>query len=166
MDQDRRQRGLGAAQQRTDTGSQLGKGKRLGRAIIGALVQPGHPVFHRSRSGQHQHPRSAPGGGDLGAYIIAMQARQIPVKHHYVVVREQRPVQPAATIEGNVDGQLPPAQEDGDHLGKLRIVFDHQHPHDHSYPRRRAPALPAPRPPGRGPRQQVAHHPCSTVTPG
>jgi hypothetical protein len=70
-----------------------------------------------------------------------MQARQIPVKHHHVVVREQRPVQPAAAVEGDIDGQLPPAQEDGDHLGKLRVVFDHQHPHDHSYPRRRAACL-------------------------
>lgn len=40
-------------------GHHRGQPVRLGQVVIGALVKTVHPILHRSRGGQHQHPGPA-----------------------------------------------------------------------------------------------------------
>ena len=72
-----------------------------------------------------------------------MQARQVPVQDDDVVAAGQGPLQPSRAIERDVDGHLGLAQADGDSLGHLPVIFDHQHPHGRSFRRTPYPGCPA-----------------------
>src|SRR6202162_905556 len=68
--QDRRW-GCGASQERADTGQQLGVGERLDEVVVGAGVEPAHPVGGPAAGGQHQD-RQAATGSELAADLQAV----------------------------------------------------------------------------------------------
>jgi D-alanyl-D-alanine carboxypeptidase/D-alanyl-D-alanine-endopeptidase (penicillin-binding protein 4) len=51
---------LGAAGQRPEARRELFEGERLDEVVVGAGIEPGHPVAHGVARGQHQDRRLAP----------------------------------------------------------------------------------------------------------
>ena len=132
VDQQRGDGGLGAAKERADTGDEVGEGERLGQIIVGAQPEALHPIVDCGRGREHEHPATGTGGDDRGAYLVAVQAGQVPVEHDHVVGRRESLLQSGRAVEGDVDGHLRPAQADADCFGELLIVFDHQYAHHRS----------------------------------
>ena len=86
------QRRRGAAQHRAHAGDELGHRERLGHVVVGADVEPAHPVLLLAAGGQHDD-RDVAGpvaGADLAAELDARDVRQHPVEQHQVGLRPRR----------------------------------------------------------------------------
>ena len=142
-------RRLGAAQQRPQSGYELGERERLGQVVVGAEAEPVHPVLDGGGGGQHQHPAAAARPDEFGAHLVAVPSGQVPVEHDHVIIGHQRPLKTVRPVEGDVHGHPLLPQPGPDRLGQLAVVLDHQHPHGRtSDPRARGPP-PAGSAPGR-----------------
>ena len=78
------------SQQRTHPSQQLGEGERLDEVVVGAVVEPGHPVLEGVAGGEHQHPwrRVEPEvGADLAAHLAPVDAGHGDVEADQVVAR-------------------------------------------------------------------------------
>ena len=68
--QHRRDGGLGATHQRTDTSDEHREVERLRQVVVGAEAEPADQVVHSGRGGEHQHPAATPSGDKLGTDVI------------------------------------------------------------------------------------------------
>jgi D-alanyl-D-alanine carboxypeptidase/D-alanyl-D-alanine-endopeptidase (penicillin-binding protein 4) len=128
-DQHRRRRRRGPPTQRPDPGHQLVEGERLGQVVVGAELQPLDPVGDRTARGEHQHPGQRAGRHQVGADLVAVDTRQVPVQHHDVVPGHQGHLVSRRSVGGDVDGEPLAPQPARDGLGQGLFVLDHEHPH-------------------------------------
>ncbi|HSK96303.1 MAG TPA: hypothetical protein VK891_06780 [Euzebyales bacterium] len=116
------------AARRHPAGHQLAEPERLDDVVIGAQLEPQHPVGLVTTRGddddRHLRPRA-----QLPAHVIAVDVGQPQIEQHDVdAVGVQR--RGARRHHHNVIA--PPAQSIGQRLGDRRVVFDHEHVHRHA----------------------------------
>lgn len=96
--------------------------------VVGAATQSCHAILDRAGGGQHED--ACPDRRDEpSAHVVAVQRREVPVKHDDVVVVDEGAVEACRAVERGVDRHPFHPQARGDRLGELTVVFDHKHAH-------------------------------------
>ncbi len=75
-----------AAGQRSQAGKELGERERLQQVVVGAAVEPSHPVGHGVPRGEHQHRRPDPVLAQPPARLEPVDPREHDVEHDRVVL--------------------------------------------------------------------------------
>jgi hypothetical protein len=127
--QDRRVSGPRPPAQGPDPGDQLGEGEWLGQVVIGAEVQPRHPLGQVPGGRQHEDPDRGAARGQRPAYLIPGHDRQVAVQDDHVVMVNGQALLRGSPVEDHVDGHGLAAQPVRDGAGQLPRILHHQNPH-------------------------------------
>src|SRR2546422_817261 len=124
----RRERGA-AARQRLEPRQELAEGEGLRQVVVGAGLEPAHPVVQGIERRQHQDRRGDAAAAQLAAQVEAGAAREADVQDDHVVAAERGLLQAVreAGRERRVDALR--AQAVAQEARQLGIVFDDQYPH-------------------------------------
>ena len=118
-----------AAEQGPDPGQQLLQGEGLDEVVVGAGVEPGHPVVDRGPGGEHEHRGVVAGLAQAAAHLEPVHPRHGHVEDDGV----GRPLGVGAERGRAVLGRLglvalePQGAVQG--LAHRGFVVDHQHSH-------------------------------------
>ena len=136
----------GPPQDRVDPEHELARAERLGHVVVGAALEPDHPVGLGAEGGQHDHRQVVAAGAQPLADLETVDARQHQVEDHQVGGTVAQQCERALAVGGLVH-LVPGGPQVGDHdLADRHVVIDHQYPcHRHllgprfaaSSPRRR-----------------------------
>ena len=118
------------AQQRAHPSQQLVKAERLDQVIVGAGIQPGHPVGHGVLGGQDQDGHIA-GRAQAPADAEAVDARQHQIEQHEVGRPVTRRRQSRLAVGAHLDRVAFVDQPAAQQVGNLWLVLDHQDAFSH-----------------------------------
>ena len=120
----------GAAQQRANAGEQLFERERLRQVVVGAGVEPFHPVLDLGARGQHQHRQPAPLAPQGAADLEAVHARHEHVQDDRVRLGLLvEPLERLAPVLGQLDGVALELQGPAQRLSYRALVVDDQDLH-------------------------------------
>ena len=122
------------AHQGAGASQQLLEGERLAQVIVGAAVQPAHPVADRVARGDEEHGRISA----LAAIAVqdrqAVPARQPPVEDEQVPLLGPDRLQSRVAVGGVRDVEALVRQPVHDRSGEACVVLDHENPARHGNP--------------------------------
>src|SRR3989475_2933839 len=127
----RRERGA-AARQRLEPRQELAEGEGLRQVVVGAGLEPAHPVVQGIERRQHQDRRGGAAAAQLAAQVEAGAAGEADVQDDDVVAAERCLLQ--AVREGGRERRIDAlrAQAVAQEARQLGIVFYDQYPHSSS----------------------------------
>ena len=105
-------------QERPDAGDQLAHAEGLGQVVVGADLEPQHPVDLVGARGEHQHRRRGL-GAEGSQHRQPVETRQHPVEHHQVRSAGAMELQRGHAVGGAQDVVPVRAQLTGDDLGQI-----------------------------------------------
>ena len=118
-----------AADQHPQPGQQFGQRKGLDEVIVGAAVQPAHPVLDPVPRGQQQHGGLVAGGTAAAQHLQPVHPRQHHVQHHGVVFPARQIFQRVVPVQAAVHAVMG-GRELLDQQGvHLRLILHHQDAH-------------------------------------
>ncbi len=96
-------RRLRAPQQRAQARLELLQGERLDQVVVGAGVEPRHPIVDGIARGEHQHRRAVAGVAQPAADLEPVDPGHRHVEHHRVVAHLRHAVERLAAVGGERD---------------------------------------------------------------
>ena len=114
----------GAAQQRTKTREQLAEFERLGKVVVGTMIEPGNAVLDGIARSQHKNGHAPAGLAQLAANFKTVAARNHHIEDDEVVSIDRRLVKRVVAGIGNIYGVRLFAQALGHESRDTSIVFD------------------------------------------
>lgn len=109
-------------------GQQLVDLERLDQVVLGARVQPGHPVGDRAERGEHQHRHGDRLPAQPPHQVDPVEGGQAAVDDEHVVRAGQPEVQPALALQGVIDGVTLFGEQADQHVPQFAVVLDEQQP--------------------------------------
>ena len=112
------------AEQRAQPGEQLLQRERLGEVVVGAGVEPLHPVADRVAGGEHQDRQVVARGAQRAGGLDAVEARHHHVDHEGVRGLPGDAGQRLGTVAGQRDGVAVELQGAAQRLAHRPVVVD------------------------------------------
>src|SRR2546428_3245683 len=126
---ERRRERRAAARQRLEPCNELAEGEGLRQVVVGAGLEPAHPVVQGIERRQHQDRRGVAAAAQLAAQVEAGAAGEADVEDDDVVAAERGLLE--AVRKGGRERRIDAlrAQAVAQQAGQFGIVFDDQYPH-------------------------------------
>ena len=119
----------GAAQERSNPGREFRKRERLGQVVVGAQVQPLHPVFHAVATGQNENGHSRLGFADMLQHFQPIHSRQGQIEDCHVIFKLAHHELRFIAVLRNVHGVLLGFQSLLYETGHRFVVFCYEDSH-------------------------------------
>ena len=123
-----------APQQGAQPREQFVERERLHQVVVGAGVQPAHPVGHRIAGGEDEHRRTIAGRPQPPADLEAVDSRHQHVQDERVGRPRGQRVERLRAVAGQLGLVALQPQRAVDRLAHRRLVVDHEDAHGPSVP--------------------------------
>ena len=122
-----------AADQCAHAREQLRERERLDEIIIGAQLEPLHPVFDLVARREEQHRGLFALAAQLAQHLPAVGARQHHVQYDDGVLAGEREMPPIESVAGDIDHEAVLRQPLAQVIAGLDLVFHNQHSHESAH---------------------------------
>ncbi len=120
----------GAAQDRVGAGDHFARGKRLGDVVIGAKLDPQHPVELVVAAGEEQH-RQIAARAQAAAHLQPVHPRHVDIEHHQIGSLPRDRAQCLFSVARFLDREAGLVEGKGQQGSNMGVVIDQKNAAGH-----------------------------------